>query len=200
MTTRFPVLPSLLRATAMAVLCTVGAVGSSAAADKAKPVTKSSKAPAKPVVEAPIAEAGPEQQQAAEQVFYGPYQCEFNQTVEVEKSPKHASYVDVKAGKSSWLMKPVLSSTGAIRLEDVKGGALMVQIASKSMLLNTKTAQRIVDDCVNPKQRELMAVMAQAKAAAAAAGAAPESGLLSGPTASVAPATARPAPTAPAAE
>ena len=74
-------------------------------------------------------------------------------------------------------MKPVLSSTGAIRLEDVKGGALMVQIASKSMLLNTKTAQRIVDDCVNPKQRELMAVMAQAKAAAAAAGAAPENSL-----------------------
>ena len=36
-------------------------------------------------------------------------------------------------------MKPVLSSTGAIRLEDVRGETLMVQIASKSMLLNVKT-------------------------------------------------------------
>lgn len=200
MTTPFLVPKSLLRLGAVAMLCTFGAVATSAAAGKVKqPPTKSSKAPAKPV-EAPIAEAGPEQQQAAEQVFYGPYQCEFNQTVEIEKNPNHPAYVDVKAGKSSWLMKPVLSSTGAIRLEDVKGGALMVQIASKSMLLNTKTAQRIVDDCVNPKQRELMAVMAQAKAAAAAAGAAPENSLLSGPTASVVPAVASPASIAPAAE
>ena len=38
------------------------------------------------------------------------------------------------------------------------------------MLLNVKTAQRIVDDCVCPKQRELVA---QAKSAKAAADAAP---------------------------
>jgi hypothetical protein len=67
-------------------------------------------------------------------------------------------------------MKPVLSSTGAIRLEDVRGETLMVQIASKSMLLNVKSAQRIVDDCVSPKQREMIA---EAKAAKAAAEAAP---------------------------
>ena len=48
------------------------------------------------------------------------------------------------------------ASTGAIRLEDVRGEALMVQIASKSMLLNVKTGHRIVDACVSPKQRELM--------------------------------------------
>ena len=195
MTTLSSDFPSLLRASAVAMLCTFGAVATSAAADKAKQPAKSARAPAKPV-EAPLADASPEQQQAAEQVFYGAYQCEFNQTVEIEKNPKHASYVDVKAGKSMWLMKPVLSSTGAIRLEDVKGGALMVQIASKSMLLNTKTAQRIVDDCVNPKQRELMAVMAQAKAAAAAAGAAPENTLLGGPAPSVVTTGAPPAPAA----
>ena len=44
----------------------------------------------------------------------------------------------------------------------------MVQIASKSMLLNVKTAQRIVDDCVSPKQRELIAEAKAAKAAAEA--------------------------------
>ena len=49
----------------------------------------------------------------------------------------------------------------------------MVQIASKSMLLNVKSAQRIVDDCVSPKQRELIA---EAKAAKAAAEAAPVEG------------------------
>jgi hypothetical protein len=38
------------------------------------------------------------------------------------------------------------------------------------MLLNVKSAQRIVDDCVSPKQREMVA---EAKAAKAAAEAAP---------------------------
>jgi len=181
MTTPLPALPVLLRATAVAALCTFGAVAANAAAEKAKhPVAKSAhKAPAKPV-EAPLAEATPEQQRAAEEVFYGAYQCEFNQTLDIEKNPQHASYVNVKAGKSAWLMKPVLSSTGAVRLEDVKGEALMVQIASKSMLLNVKTARRIVDDCVSPKQRELIAAAKLARAAAEASGAPPETRLLSG--------------------
>ena len=45
----------------------------------------------------------------------------------------------------------------------------MVQIASKSMLLNVKTARRIVDDCISPKQRELIEAAKAAKAAEAAA-------------------------------
>jgi hypothetical protein len=57
-------------------------------------------------------------------------------------------------------MKPVSSSTGALRLEDVKGVALLLQIANKSMLMDTKVGQRLVDGCVHEKQR----------AAAAAAG------------------------------
>jgi len=61
----------------------------------------------------------------------------------------------VKHGKNTYVMKPVLSSTGALRLEDLREEALMVQIASKSMLLNTKTGTRIVDACVSPKQREM---------------------------------------------
>ena len=65
---------------------------------------------------------------------------------------------------------PEAITTGAVRLEDVKGETLMVQISSKSMLLNVKTAHRIVDDCVSPKQREMIA---EAKAAKAAAEAAP---------------------------
>ena len=55
-----------------------------------------------------------------------------------------------------------------IRLEDVKGETLMVQIASKSMLLNTMTARRIVDECISPKHRELIEAAKAAKAASAA--------------------------------
>ena len=122
----------------------------------AKPSAKAAPAAAAKKPEMIIPEAYPEQVKAAELVFYGKYDCEFNQTVDIEQSPKYMSYVTVKHGKNEWLMKPVLSSTGAIRLEDVRGETLMVQIATKSMLLNTTTARRIVDDCVCLKQRELI--------------------------------------------
>ena len=104
-----------------------------------------------------ISDAGPEQLAAAQQVFTGSSQCEFNQTISVEPSLQHSGYLDVRQGKRSWLMKPVMSATGALRLEDVRNEALMIQIGTKSMLLNQKTGQRLVDDCRHPRQMELAA-------------------------------------------
>jgi hypothetical protein len=135
-----------------------------------RPVAKAAPRAAKAApAEVLVPDAGPDQAKAAEMVYYGRYDCEFNLTVDISQSSKHSAYVDVKHGKGEWLMKPVLSTTGAIRLEDVKGETLMVQIASKSMLLNVKTAHRIVDDCISPKQRELIEAAKAAKAAEAAA-------------------------------
>jgi len=165
--TRFP-------ATRLALaFLAAGAIALPATAQTAAPAAKpAAKAAAKPAAakkpEMIIPDAYPEQVKAAEMVYYGKYDCEFNQTVDIEQSPKHSSYVVVKHNKGEWLMKPVLSSTGAIRLEDVRGETLMVQIASKSMLLNTTTARRIVDDCISPKQRELIEAAKAAKAASAA--------------------------------
>ena len=59
------------------------------------------------------------------------------------------SNVDVVFGKNTYTMKPVLSSTGAVRLEDVKGKTLMLQIAYKSMLMDTQAGRRLVDECVS---------------------------------------------------
>lgn len=155
-------------------LLAAGAIALPAAAQTApaaKPAAKAAVKSAAPAAKKPemiIPDAYPEQVKAAEMVYYGKYECEFNQTVDIEQSPKYSSYVTVKHGKGEWLMKPVLSSTGAIRLEDVRGETLMVQIATKSMLLNTTTARRIVDDCVSPKQREMIEAAKAAKAASAA--------------------------------
>lgn len=101
-----------------------------------------------------IVDAGPEQLAAAQQVYTGVSQCEFNQSISVEPDARHAGYVDVRQGKKNWLMRPVLSATGALRLEDVRNEALMIQIGTKSMLLNQKTGQRLVDDCRHPRQLE----------------------------------------------
>jgi hypothetical protein len=159
-------------ALAALIACSLCAASAGAADAPAKPAAKAKGkgkvAPAPAALTVP--DAQPDQVKAAELVFYGPYDCEFQQTVNITQSQKYSGYVDVKHGAKAWLMKPVLSSTGAIRLEDVRGETLMVQIASKSMLLNVKSAQRIVDDCISPKQREMIA---EAKAAKAAAEAAP---------------------------
>jgi hypothetical protein len=121
----------------------------------AKPAAKT--APAKPAFT--VADASPDQVKAAE----------LDQNVSVVQSTKYPAYADVKFGNGTWLMKPVLSSTGAIRLEDVRGQTLMVQIAAKSMLLDVKAGKRLVDDCICPKQRELVAEAKSGKAAAEAA-------------------------------
>ena len=113
-------------------------------------------------VELPPEAASEEQVSVAERVYYGEYFCDFKQTVQIKASEKHPAYVDLRFGPSTYLMKPVLSSTGAVRLEDVKGTALMVQIPSKSMLLNVKTGTRLVDECVCPQQRELIEAARQA--------------------------------------
>ena len=158
----------------------IAGVGALQAAEATKPATRA--AAAKPVAksarkapaESALPQALPEQIDAAGRVYYGAYECEFNQSVTIAKSTKHSAYVDLRSGKSTWLMKPVLSTTGAVRLEDVKGQTLMVQIATKSMLLNVKTGRRIVNDCVSARQRELIAEAA-AKAAESAASAAGQS-------------------------
>jgi len=165
-------LANLFSRSALPVLAIVvaGVVAFPVAAQTAAAPKPAAKAPPKAVraavpAEPAVPDAGPDQVKAAEMVFYGKYECEFNLTVDIVQSTKHSAYVDVKHGKGAWLMKPVLSTTGAIRLEDVGGETLMVQIASKSMLLNVKTARRIVDDCISPKQRELIEAAKAARAA-----------------------------------
>ena len=126
------------------------------AAKATKPAAKApAKAPAKTTapMEAPLAKADGEQLTAAGIAHLGDYACEFNQTVSVSATPKSDGYIDLRYKSQSWTMKPVLSSTGALRLEDVKGRMLMLQIANKSMLMDTKLGQRVVDDCVHEKQR-----------------------------------------------
>jgi len=119
------------------------------------------KGAAKPI-DAPIqlAAATPEQMAAQERVLTGAYSCEFGQSINVQRSEANPGYVNLSFGKQQWLMKPVLSATGATRLEDVRGQALLVQILTKSMLLDTKTGKRLVDACVHEVQRKAEADLA----------------------------------------
>jgi hypothetical protein len=124
----------------------------------AKPAAKAPKKPAAPV-EPVLLPASDEQKANAGLAHLGDYACEFEQTVTVVESVKHPGYLDVKLKAQSWVTKPVLSSTGALRLEDVKGRMLMIQIANKSMVMDTQIGQRLVDGCMHEKQREFAKTM-----------------------------------------
>jgi hypothetical protein len=96
--------------------------------------------------------ADPEQLLAAAQTYYGAYDCEFKQTLSIAKHPVDG-YVVVTFSSKAYTMKPVRSSTGAVRLEEVGNGPmLMVQIPTKSMLMDTVRSRRIVDAFVNEVQ------------------------------------------------
>lgn len=127
-----------------------------AATVKVAKTTTSTKTMAAPMNDTVVAEATPEQITAASYVYLGEYECDFKQVVEISASQRHPAYVDLRFGTSTYLMKPVVSPTGAIRLEDVRGETLLVQIARKSMLLNSRTGKRMVDECVSSTQRGLI--------------------------------------------
>lgn len=96
--------------------------------------------------------ANSEQLVAASQAYVGAYDCEFKQTLSVTKHSVDG-YVVVTFSSKAYTMKPVRSSTGAVRLEEVAGGPmLMVQIPTKSMLMDTARGRRIVDACVHEEQ------------------------------------------------
>ena len=169
-------LPHRTLATALTVLAISLSVGSPAVAQtaSAKPAAKPVKPGAKPAVkpaakpaakkaasvEVLLPKAEGEQLAAAAMTHFGDYACEFDQAVNVTVTPKSDGYVDVRFKTQTWTMKPVLSSTGALRLEDVAGRMLMLQIANKSMLMDTRIGQRLVDACVHETQRQATAAAA----------------------------------------
>jgi hypothetical protein len=123
----------------------------------AKPAPKPAAMPAKQ----PPAPPGPppadaEQLELAKQVLTGIIPCELGASLVVEQHPKFAGYIEIKFQKQVVLAKPVASRTGAVRLEDVKGVYMMLQIANKTMLMNVKTGNRIADGCEHPEQKALM--------------------------------------------
>ncbi len=100
-----------------------------------------------------IAAADAGQLDAAREVMLGDSNCEFGQRINVANSDKHAGYMDLSFKNRNFLMKPVLSSTGALRLEDVRAETLLIQIGNKTMLMNQKTGQRLVDNCIHPQHQ-----------------------------------------------
>lgn len=89
----------------------------------------------------------------ARRVYTGLLPCELGEKVTI-KAMKRDGFFFVSRGIYKYVMHPVDSRTGAIRLEDPVRGAVWLQLGNKSMLLNQKEGKRIADDCKSPEQVE----------------------------------------------
>ena len=141
---------------AAAVLAALSTFALSAQAQTAAPAKKA--AAKKPAAKAAPVEATNDslneaQLTIADRVMTGVAECEFKEKVDVEKIPGHNGNFKVTFDKKSYVMVPEETTTGAIRLVDLSGAVVWIQIPMKSMLMNQKEHHRLVDGCQEDEQR-----------------------------------------------
>jgi hypothetical protein len=93
----------------------------------------------------------------AQRVHTGKADCEFSQSVSVQPMADRPGHFKVGYKDASYTMVPEETTTGAVRLQDKRAGVMWLQIANKSMLMNSKIGQRMVDSCVHAEQRATVA-------------------------------------------
>lgn len=133
-----------LVAAAGASLVLLGAQASSESVRKAKP------APVQPVA-APVA-LGDEELLLSTQVSVGNIPCELGQSVTLRADADAPGYFHLQLKNQRFHLRPVMSATGALRLEDQARGAVWIQLANKSMLMDQKQGRRLADECMSPLQ------------------------------------------------
>lgn len=103
---------------------------------------------------------GEEELDIAQRIDEGVVPCAQGVSVTVKRDVETPGYFTVQGKNFSYhRMAPVRTASGAIRLEDPKAGAIWLQLANKSMLINRKTGVRQADDCVSPAQSAVIAAM-----------------------------------------
>lgn len=95
---------------------------------------------------------GPDELAIAERVHQGRLPCELGASVRLEADASQPGYFHVQGKGFRYRMHPVSTSTGAIRLEDKKAGAVWLQLANKSMLMDQNKGRRMADECAHPEQ------------------------------------------------
>lgn len=88
----------------------------------------------------------------AQQIHQGLMPCEMGASVRVEADVAAPGFFYVQGKGFRYRMYPVRTSTGALRLEDKKAGAVWLQLANKSMLMDQKKGRRVADECAHPEQ------------------------------------------------
>jgi len=99
-----------------------------------------------------VAPSVPPELLIAQQIHQGNLPCELGAIVRVEADARQPGFFHVHGKGFRYRMFPVQTSTGALRLEDKKAGAVWLQLANKSMLMDQKRGRRLADECAHPDQ------------------------------------------------
>jgi hypothetical protein len=155
---------------------TPAAAKTTAAKPAAKPVAKKASAKKAPAKRASSAKKGaaaaagagaaaaaipaqqtltPAELAIAEQVYQGRINCELGASVNIAKDSVNPGYFFIEGKGFKYHMAPVATTTGTVRLEDQHAGAMWLQVANKSMLINRKLGQRLADECMSPEQNQV---------------------------------------------
>jgi hypothetical protein len=176
---------NLPRTLALGLTTCLAAPAITLAADQAAPAAKPASAAKAPVKKVAAKPATPRQQlnneakglalatetaetisagqlDVAARVLTGTADCEFKQRVEVQAIEGKPGYFRVEFKGQRYTMVPEETQTGAVRLVDKKAGVVWLQIPVKSMLMNTKIGQRMVDACTQSEQRAAVAAVTEA--------------------------------------
>jgi hypothetical protein len=163
----FYITPLLLACWGLAVDASAQNAGAKTSKPAAKPAKQRQAAPASSVSRTEIrstaiqmaagiaaAEAAlePAELAMAESVHTGVMPCEMGTSVTLASDPAAPGYFDMHGKNFRFRMVPVITVTGAIRLEDRQAGAVWLQLPNKSMLMNQKIGQRMADGCMSQSQ------------------------------------------------
>ncbi len=91
--------------------------------------------------------------ETAAKVFTGLADCEFQQQVDVQAVEGQPGHYRLRFRKAVYELMMERTATGVLRLEDARSGVVWLQIPAKSMLMNTKLGQRVVDACQHAAQK-----------------------------------------------
>ena len=122
----------------------LGAVGAAGVAGGAALASMSSR---------PVAPLSDAEQAIAANVHVGELPCELGQKVSLRADPNTPGYFHMSLKGERFHMRPVQSSTGAVRLEDSAQGGVWVQLASNSKHMGQKQGPRLGDECASPEQQ-----------------------------------------------
>lgn len=162
-----PITRSLALASLLGLAPLAAPLALAAGADKpaAKPTPKAasphqqlrSQAKGLALAEETVEQISQGQLDVAARVLTGEADCEFAQQVSVQPVAGQPGHFSVGYKKAVYRMVPQETTTGAVRLEDKRAGIVWLQIPSKSMLMNAKIGQRMVDACMHAEQRAAVA-------------------------------------------
>ncbi len=108
--------------------------------------------PAHRVTAEPVALSDAELALAA-RVAIGNIPCELGQTVSMRADPELPGHFHLQLKDQRFHLHPVQSATGALRLEDTSRGAVWIQLANKSMLMDQRQGRRLADECASAQQQ-----------------------------------------------